>query len=137
MLHFTFHLWLLMHSALGQSRAACQHVMADLWAKGTAASSLGFLKNADPSQCRAPLRCEHAHSVAHLTTGTSLDYMQAAPGNPPPPPHAPKHGFYHFLIHLNVCCFFSLSKHNSVRASYFLFYFIFFTFGEYAAFSLM
>lgn len=75
MLHFTFHLWLLMHSALGQSRPACQHVMADLWAKGTAASSLGFLKNADPSQCRAPLRCEHAHSVAHLTTGTSLDYM--------------------------------------------------------------
>lgn len=46
--HFTFHLWLLIHGVLSQSRPSRQHVMTDLWEKGTGASSRGFLKNANP-----------------------------------------------------------------------------------------
>lgn len=37
-----------MHSVFSQSQPSYQHVMTDLWAKGTAASSRGFLKNANP-----------------------------------------------------------------------------------------
>lgn len=95
MLRFTFHPRPLMRSALGQSRPACQHVMADLWAKGTAASSRGFLKNANRSQCEAPpsarslARCEHAQqrrssrhgNIARLYAGCSPP--QTPPTHPP------------------------------------------------------
>lgn len=94
---------LLMRSALSQSRPACQHVMADLWAKGkTAASSRGFLKNANPSQCEAPPSvCLPSVSMrtspARLDMGTSLAFTQAALP-PTPNPHLPFTSLLYFFL---------------------------------------
>lgn len=47
-IHFTFHLWLLIHSVFSQSQPSYQHVMTDVRATGTAASSRGFVRTAKP-----------------------------------------------------------------------------------------
>lgn len=47
-IHFTFHLWLLIHSVFSQSQPSDQHVMTDVRATGTAASSRGFVRTANP-----------------------------------------------------------------------------------------
>lgn len=122
MLRFTFHPRLLMRSALGQSRPACQHVMADLWAKGTAASSRGFLKNANRSQCEAPpSACSPGvsmrNSAARLVMGTSLVYTQAVlPHRPPPDPPAPS-----FTVFRSPKCVFHFcfSKHDKCKRIYY------------------
>lgn len=93
MLHFTFHLWLLMHSVLSQSQPACQHVMTDLWAKGTAASSRGFLKNANPHSVKlcwafprlawacAQRRLSHGGIITRLYVGYCLLFLFKACGH--------------------------------------------------------
>lgn len=116
MLRFTFHPRLLMRSALGQSRPACQHVMADLWAKGTAASSRGFLKNANRSQCEAP--------PSACSPGVSMRNSAARHGNiarlyagcSPPHPTLP-HPHLPFLDHPNVSFIFVSQNTTNVRES--------------------
>lgn len=66
MLRFTFHPWLLMRGALGQSPPACQHVMADLWAKGNGCILTWLFEKCQPctvwiSAERLLAHGEHAH----------------------------------------------------------------------------
>lgn len=88
---FTFHPWLLMRSALGQSRPVCQHVMADLWAKGNGCILTWLFEKCQPltvwsSAERCELaRCEHAHQRRSSRHGniTRL-YACCSPSNPQP-----------------------------------------------------
>lgn len=53
MLHFTFHLWLLIHSVVGQSQPSYQHVMTDLLENGNGCILTWLFEKCQPSQCEA------------------------------------------------------------------------------------
>lgn len=82
MSHFTFHLWLLIHIIFSQSQPSYWYVMTDLWEKGTATSSRGFLKNANPHSVRL--------STPHVSMRTVLTVSQ------------------HGLVSLSLTCYQSL-----------------------------